>query len=124
VAVCKKCWQNIKDCKCNLVNNNIDIDTNIFPALRQLNLKGYKTEFSCGGHTYRTLINIYITFKKYYYFNILPKGFRYKKTHGHYLLGFTIDSRKLKLKLKEKQKIIDKQIKILTDWATQLKPYE
>jgi hypothetical protein len=65
---------------------SVQIDASILPAVKELNEKGYRTAWSCGGHVYPTqedgqvkMDGIYLSFKKRYDFASVPKGARYWK---------------------------------------------
>lgn len=67
----------VKDCG-GTVN---EVDEAIIPALRVLNKKGYKTEFSCAGHFHEECPNTYIKFKEDYseFIKLPPEGFELEK---------------------------------------------
>ncbi len=114
--VCVKCWKKEKYCKCDKKILEL-IDYNMIYVLSQLNKKGYKTKFSCGGHIEKKFIHIYITFKDSYNFNKLPEGYQYKNSTLFY------KNKKLK-NIKLMQKDINCHIKILKLWGKEVRVNE
>lgn len=138
MLVCLKCWQKKEECKCDTTDNfqYVEIDDGIYSAIKQLNLLGYKTNFCCEGHTDDRGIQTYIVFdwdKNKQMFDSLPEGWRYDgysyrkiKYYKYNIIRSIIpNGRKIfKLTEKEKQEIIDKNIKNLIQWVKQLKERE
>jgi hypothetical protein len=108
--ICVQCWE--ENCNCN--NKKIElIDDNLIDILKNLNKKGYKTKFSCGGHINRKYVYIYILFCKNYSFPVLPEGYIYKKGLLYY--------RNSRIKSEKRiQKDIDEKIKTLREWAKKI----
>lgn len=136
MLVCNKCF-NISD-NCHCVNAFlVEIDDNIYPAVKKLNELGYKTKFCCGGHTdkYTFDVQAYIYFDNNQtdkIFNSLPDGWNYdsytyrkiKKYKYHTIRPIMNYTKKQleKLSAEEKQKIIDKNIENLNKWVEILSP--
>lgn len=85
IEVCTSCWE--EDCVCDY-ERYILLDANIAEAIINMNLKGYKTFYSCEGHiepddgTGRThVLDIY--FKAQDRYESLPEGFAYPKAKVH-----------------------------------------
>lgn len=87
VYVCPNCIQPLTECRCSHYPwVAVQIDASILPAVKELNEKGYRTAWSCGGHVYPTqedgqvkMDGIYLSFKKRYDFASVPEGARYWK---------------------------------------------
>ena len=110
--ICFKCYKSKKFCKC--VHNHFElIDSNLSYAIRNLNKKGYKTKFCCGGHPQKAFIYIYIYFDNEYNFNILPEDYKYKNKILYY-------KKKKQRTIKETQQLISSHIKILNEWVKTL----
>jgi hypothetical protein len=120
-----------------VVENFVDIDDNIYLAIKKLNLLGYKTVFCCSGHTDNRGIQAYIYFdwkKDNKVFETLPTGWRYdsysyrKTKHYKYnIIRSIIDLKQKqidKLTEEQKQDIIDNSINNLIQWVEQLKQRE
>lgn len=77
VLVCPECWNLLEECSCrNLPNRAIQIDGGIYPAVRDLNRKGYKTNFCCEGHwreAYNCYCGAYLLFRKPIDKDLFPK---------------------------------------------------
>jgi len=56
--------------------NVVQVDEMILPVIRTLNMKGYRTEYSCSDHAYESLIGTYICFEEIHDFKDLPKGYK------------------------------------------------
>ena len=126
MLVCLKCWQKKEDCKCNSMDY-AEIDDKIYPAIKELNLLGYKTVFCCEGHTDNGSIQAYISFagnKDEQWFDILPDGWQYdsysyrKVKHYKYnIIRSVIPKKETKLTIEQKEKIIDRNIENLIKWT-------
>ena len=92
--VCPHCFYRLENCKCNHPPwTLIQVDAGIQNAVRELNQKGYDTQYCCEGH-FNFSFSIYITFHQSYNFPEIPEGFKLKdkKTHLEYIVkGKTFD---------------------------------
>lgn len=110
--ICFKCYRSKKFCKC--IHGHFEaIDSNITYAIRNLNKKGYKTKFCCGGHSHKELIYIYIYFDNKYCFDTLPEDYKYNNKILYY-------KTKKQATVKESQRLINAHIKILNSWVKTL----
>lgn len=112
--------------------NYAEIDNKIYPAIKELNLLGYRTIFCCEGHTDNGTIQAYIYFagdKSEQWFDTLPDGWQYdsytyrKAKHYKYNIIRSIipDGRKIKrLTDEQKEEIIDRNIDNLIRWTKTL----
>jgi len=131
LLVCLKCWQKKEECKCNSMDY-AEIDNKIYPAIKELNLLGYRTIFCCEGHIDNGSIQAYIYFagdKNEQWFEELPEGWQYdsytykKIKHYKYNIIRSIipDGRKIKkLTDEQKEEIIDRNIYNLIKWTKEL----
>ena len=55
------------DCKHDY--RKIEIDSKIYPIIKTLNDKGYRTSFCCEGHFEKSIFQLYILFSKQYDFS-------------------------------------------------------
>ena len=53
----------------------VEIDDMILPVIKRLNEKGYRTTFTCSGHSYEKNANTYISFDVKTVPSIIPKDF-------------------------------------------------
>lgn len=131
LLVCSKCWELATQCDCG--SSCIEIDDNIYPAIKRLNLLGYKTKFCCEGHADNHILDIYIYFDcmpNEKMFETLPEGwtyesYTYKKTiHYKYNIIRGIDKslikKIVKMTKKQKQEIINNRLKSLIKWVNEL----
>ena len=82
--VCPRCLRELEDCRCETYPYNlIQIDKLILPIIRELNIKGYMTKWSCAGHpNIKENFGIYIAFKENYDFDEpFPSGGVYSKSN-------------------------------------------
>ena len=134
MLVCNSCWQTKNKCKCKVVEKFIEIDDNIYLAIKKLNLLGYKTVYCCGGHTDERGIQAYIVFdwkQNQQVFDSLPDGWQYDsysyrkiKYYKYNILRSAITLKKKqidKLTEEQKQEMIDNNIKHLIQWIERLK---
>lgn len=145
MEVCVTCWKAKDDCKCfcppfkidsyeteqkaiklnkdNLPYQRIeDIDSLMYPVLYILNLKGYKTAFSCSGHPDDTAFDVYILFEKIYKFDIIPADFKASTDMGRSVVRFRLTRAEL---LKQQKSgllthLINKLNNELLEWASDL----
>lgn len=75
-------WCDDEQYKCPKSNcgdlNVVEIDDLLLPIIKELNQKGYMTEFCCSGHNYdyeNDYCNTYISFQEDCLPNIIPDGF-------------------------------------------------
>lgn len=79
VYVCPSCWEEIDKCRCGSYPYFlIQVDRNILPIVRNLNLKGYQTCGSCESHPEEGRSSMQLYFKKHYRFSEPIPG------NGHY----------------------------------------
>lgn len=88
------------------------IDKNLIAILIILNMKGYKTLFSCGGHSDRDFTNIYIYFNKDISHLEPPEDFRVEKAKFGSIIRF--------YPIPHDEKDIKKHIKLLKEWSVKL----
>lgn len=121
--VCPQCIREIEDCRCEFYPYYlVQIDKEILPVIRELNIKGYKTTGCCAGHPRENDSNsamVYICFDRDYEFNEpLPEGARYsKEKHG---IEFVTKTSSLAEMFEFQRETIWK----LSDWAGMLFDYE
>ena len=113
VYVCPTCFNKPKDCTCTILPLTlVQIDKNIWPTIKLLNEKWYKTEECCEGHVGSSEM-IYVRFKKNYRFRPLsPKGF---EGDGGYLKA-SITGNNGDAKKRNKRKLLN----ALHNWACSL----
>ena len=111
--ICPKCWKREKYCECEN-RSSIELDYNMVTIIKTLNLKGFRTEFCCGGHPDKQFTEIYIQFKEQYQFNSLPKDFIYKPNKK------ILTYQEVATTKPERQQLIKSHIKILKDWVNLL----
>ena len=132
MLICYNCWQKDESCNCSQ-KRLIDIDDIIYPAIKKLNILGYKTNFCCSGHTDNRGVQSYISFawdKDTEIFKTLPIGwsydsYNYKKVKHykyHIIRNIVPEQKKIaKMTAEQKQKIINKGIDNLIQWIETLK---
>ena len=133
--VCSDCFETIANCKCNNHNYSsiIDIDKDIYPAIKRLNQLGYKTKFCCQGHINNGTIQAYIYFSndsKTEMLPTLPDNWQYEsyKYAGVFKYRYNIIRSNIpfsryklsKLTDKEKQEYIQNNIQSLNEWVENL----
>ena len=131
MLVCLNCWETKSDCRCSQ-NQYVEIDDNIYPAIKKLNLLGYKTKFCCEGHNDEYGIQAYIVFdcnKDNKMFDSLPEGWYYEsynyKKVKHYkynIIRSIVPSKRTfeTMNDKQRQDIIDTNIFNLIQWCDKL----
>lgn len=92
----------------------IDVDDNMTSIIRELNIKGYKTKYCCGGYTFDCGANVYIMFQENYNFETLPAGFTFNKD------DMTINSMITEPSTVTKQITINKLNTSLCEWVISL----
>lgn len=98
VYVCPNCFNKLENCTCPILPFNLlQLDKNIWPIIKVLNEKGYRTDECCEGHV-GSSERIYIFFsKKYKSKTPLPKGFRGDMNFvAAEITGSSIDAKKRK----------------------------
>ena len=87
--------------------------SNILEEVIILNNKGYKTLYSCGGHTNEDEYGMYISFAKNHHFNILPNGWfehqntiNYKVKKRKYDISYDVALQNFKIWVKQLPKLI------------------
>ena len=82
IKICTSCWE--EECVCDY-EQYVFLDKNIADAIINMNLKGYRTSYSCEGHietddgkTESRVLDIYFTTQQR--FENLPEGFAYSKS--------------------------------------------
>ena len=76
VYVCPHCFAERTECVCDECKEYIEIDRNIYPAIRNLNRAGYRTAFCCEGHKKEYPYGN-IVFSHFYHFDHIPDFCRY-----------------------------------------------
>lgn len=113
--VCPHCWNTIDKCVCHSYPYFlIQIDNNILPIIKILNMKKYYTSSSCEGHIDQEYTNVYIVFRDYYSFPIsFPKG-------GHFSSNAVLTYEIYGKTNEERNKSKNKILKELYQWAKSL----
>lgn len=108
--VCPRCFNELDKCTCSSYPYYlVRIDKNILEAVKNLNLKNYRTGSSCEGHLDELVPSIGIKFDNDYCFDVpFPKGFYYDAS-GY--LGYKIVGESDEEKLVDKNRALDDLIK-------------
>ena len=120
--VCPRCMYELEHCRCkNYPDYLIQIDKQILPIVRELNINGYVTTYCCAGHPSADRpMDIYIAFDREYRFDLpFPDGGRYSKQD--HILRYTPPKDMPKEEYGNYQKCIMEE---LFDWAEMLLPTE
>jgi hypothetical protein len=120
-----------QDCKCvgceNRSHQRYTVDSLMFPILKKLHAKGYRTVFCCSGHADRVRgeYSTYITFSGKYGFEP-PEGFVIDTPAGgrddrvRTLTMRSPNAYKQKVLVEDAQIILDRNLRALDQWADSL----
>ena len=113
VYVCPCCFNKPESCTCSMLPFSlIQLEKNMWPIIKTLNEKGYRTEECCEGHVGLS-DKIYISFwKKYKTKKPLPKGF----SSGSSILIADITGNSIEAKKRKKRQLLNN----LSAWADSL----
>lgn len=122
---CSKCFKKV--CRCG--RDKIEIDYYIYPAIYELNRKGYKTSMCCSGHEYDTHLSTYIIFYEDVDANIDSEYFQFESYNyrGFHERKNCIRvkpeiAKKFKKKRTNKLVLVQKINEDLYKWAQSLSP--
>lgn len=113
VYVCPNCFNKLGNCTCPILPFTLlQLDKNIWPIIKTLNEKGYRTDECCEGHV-GSCERIYIFFNKRYKSNTpLPEAFSGDMS----FIAADITGKSIDAKKRKKRQLLNQ----LSAWANSL----